>query len=75
MLIGSQYTGFNSGAGVTSFNYSLATSQNDYNLATDLSETRNLAAQMPQRAKALRDRLDTWRKRMGAQLPTRKPTG
>ena len=25
--------------------------------------------------KELRDRLNTWRKRMGAQLPTRKPTG
>ena len=46
-----------------------------YNLATDIGETRNLAAQMPQRAKELRDRLDTWRKRMGAQIPTRKPTG
>ena len=41
-----------------------------YNLADDLSETRNLAAQHPDRAKELHARLQAWRKEVRAPMPT-----
>lgn len=44
-----------------------------YNLAEDLGETKDLAAEMPQRAKTLRERLTGWRKQVGAQLPRPNP--
>jgi arylsulfatase A len=43
-----------------------------YNLKQDLGETTNLAKQMPEKAKELRERLDGWRKSVGAQMPGRK---
>ena len=44
-----------------------------YNLRDDIGEMRNLAAQHPQRAKALHDKLSRWREQVGAKLPTYNP--
>ena len=44
-----------------------------FNLAQDVGETRNLAADEPQRAAHLRSRLEAWRKTVGTQLPTPNP--
>jgi arylsulfatase A-like enzyme len=44
-----------------------------YNLKNDIGEQRNLVAQMPKKAEALRARLHAWRKEVGAQMPTRNP--
>ena len=44
-----------------------------YNLALDVSEARDLAATEPDRAKALRSKLDAWLKSVDAQLPTPNP--
>ena len=44
-----------------------------YDLTKDVSETTDLAATQPERAKALRTRLDTWLKSVDAQLPTTNP--
>ncbi len=43
-----------------------------YNLADDLSESQNLAASLPDRADALQQKLDAWRKSVNARLPTVK---
>lgn len=40
-----------------------------YNLRDDLGETRNLAADHPGKADALRDQLHAWRESVGAMLP------
>ncbi len=45
-----------------------------YDLANDIGETKDLAALQPDRAKALRTRLDAWLKTVDAQLPTANPT-
>ena len=42
-----------------------------YDLEADLSETRDLAGRMPDRATALRDKLRAWRTRVGAAMPRR----
>jgi arylsulfatase A-like enzyme len=44
-----------------------------YNLKSDISETKDLAAEQPDKARELRDLLATWRKSVGAQLPTPNP--
>ncbi len=44
-----------------------------YNVATDVSETKDLAVTEPDRAKALRARLDAWLKSVDAQYPTTNP--
>jgi len=44
-----------------------------YNLADDLGETHDLAAEMPEKVKELRARLEAWRNSVGAQLPTPNP--
>ena len=44
-----------------------------YNLRDDLGEAKDLAAAMPDRAAALRQRLADWRKSVGAQMPTPNP--
>ncbi len=44
-----------------------------YDLAHDVGETKDLAAAQPERAKALRTRLDAWLKSVDAQLPTPNP--
>jgi len=44
-----------------------------YNLANDPGEAHDLAASQPERAKALRAKLDAWRKAVGAQMPTSNP--
>jgi arylsulfatase A-like enzyme len=44
-----------------------------YNLRDDLGEERDLAAQMPEKAQEMRSRLHSWRKEVGAQLPTPNP--
>ncbi len=41
-----------------------------YNLANDPSEKNNLAATMPEKARELRTRLNSWRITTGVQLPT-----
>lgn len=41
-----------------------------YDLAADLGETRNLAAENPERVRALASDLDAWIQRVGAQLST-----
>ena len=41
-----------------------------YNLRSDLGETKNLAAQMPEKAGELRARLDAWRRAVKAPMPT-----
>jgi len=40
-----------------------------YDLAADPGESKDLAAQSPDKAKQLRDALAAWRKRVGAQIP------
>jgi len=44
-----------------------------YDLANDVSETKDLAVTQPERAKALRTRLDAWLKSVDAQFPTTNP--
>jgi arylsulfatase A-like enzyme len=44
-----------------------------YNLINDLSEKKNMAAAMPEKAKDLRNRLHAWRASVGAQMPTINP--
>ena len=43
-----------------------------YNLRDDPGERTNLAARMPERARELRQALNTWRASVGAQMPQRK---
>ena len=42
-----------------------------YNLRDDLSETNNLVAKLPDKAKELHGKLVAWRKQVGAPMPTR----
>ena len=44
-----------------------------YNLAEDVGERRDLAAALPEKASALRARLDAWRAEVGAQQPLPNP--
>ena len=44
-----------------------------FDLRKDLSETNNLAAQMPERVTALRGQLHEWRKAVHAAMPTPNP--
>jgi len=44
-----------------------------YNLADDIGERHNLAAEQPERALAMRAKLDAWRTDVGAQLNTPNP--
>jgi arylsulfatase A-like enzyme len=44
-----------------------------YNLERDLGESTNLAGDMPEKARQLRDQLHAWREQMGAQMPTENP--
>ncbi len=44
-----------------------------YNLRDDMSESRNLAAEQPERARGLHRRLQAWRERVGAKVP--RPAG
>jgi len=44
-----------------------------YNLRDDLGETKNLAAQMPDKARELRARLVAWRQAIKAPMPTPNP--
>ena len=44
-----------------------------YNLKDDLSEKHNLAAEMPEKATALRDKLHAWRDSVDAALPRPNP--
>jgi arylsulfatase A-like enzyme len=44
-----------------------------YNLDSDIGETNDLAAVLPQKAKELRERLHAWRESVGAQMPTANP--
>ncbi len=42
-----------------------------YNLAEDISEKKDLAGQLPERAAKMKTRLDAWLKETGAQMPER----
>jgi arylsulfatase A-like enzyme len=42
-----------------------------YNLRADIGETKNLAAEMPDKAKELHARLVAWRKEVNAPMPTK----
>ncbi|HEY9172567.1 MAG TPA: sulfatase [Verrucomicrobiae bacterium] len=44
-----------------------------YNLKDDIGEQADLAAKWPQQAKQLRERLQAWRRQVGAQMPTPNP--
>jgi hypothetical protein len=44
-----------------------------YNLKDDVGETTNLADSMPDRAGAMRARLDRWRKQVDAKMPPANP--
>ncbi len=44
-----------------------------YNLKNDIGETQELAATMPEKANALRQKLHAWRDHVGAQMPTPNP--
>lgn len=44
-----------------------------FNLSQDLSETRDLAAEEPQKTAELRAKLHNWRQEVGAQMPTANP--
>lgn len=41
-----------------------------YNLKADVGESNDLAATMPEKANELRSRLQQWRKKVGARMPT-----
>lgn len=41
-----------------------------YNLGDDVGETKNLAEQLPAKVRELRERLDAWRRSVGAPMPT-----
>jgi hypothetical protein len=43
-----------------------------YNLRDDIGESRNLATEQPERAKALHSRLVAWREGIRAPMPKRK---
>jgi arylsulfatase A-like enzyme len=45
-----------------------------YNLRDDIGEQRNLASDMMAKADELRARLHTWRKQVGAQMPSPNPS-
>ena len=42
-----------------------------YNLTKDIGETKNLADKMPEKAKTMHAKLVTWRKSVGARMPTK----
>lgn len=44
-----------------------------YNLKDDIGEKHDLAGEMPDKVKELRDRLHAWRTEVGAQMPTKNP--
>jgi arylsulfatase A-like enzyme len=44
-----------------------------YDLTSDGSERKDLASKQPERTKALRDRLHSWRTSVNAQMPTQNP--
>jgi len=44
-----------------------------YDLSKDISESRNLAADQPEKVKELAKKLDDWRKEVGAKMPTPNP--
>ncbi len=44
-----------------------------YNLKKDIGESNNLAGKMPKRAEELRERLQSWRKNVNAQMPVPNP--
>jgi arylsulfatase A-like enzyme len=44
-----------------------------YNLRDDIGEQHNLAAEQPEKANELRNRLHAWRSEVGAQMPTKNP--
>lgn len=44
-----------------------------YNLKADIGEKHNLAADQPQKAADLHQRLQAWRSAVGARMPTRNP--
>ena len=44
-----------------------------YDLKADVGETKDLAAEMPDRARELRKKLAEWRASVGAQMPTPNP--
>lgn len=47
-----------------------------YNLKDDVSEQKNLASSMPDKAKALHDQLQAWREQIKAPMPTKNtPSG
>ncbi len=46
-----------------------------YNLRDDLSETKDLASQMPQKTAELRSMLHKWRKQVKAKMPVSEPRG
>ena len=44
-----------------------------YNIVQDLGEKNNVAAQQPEKVKALHEKLIAWRKEVGAVMPTANP--
>ncbi len=44
-----------------------------YNLADDLGESKNLAPDMPEKAKKMQAKLAAWRTETGARMPTKNP--
>jgi len=44
-----------------------------YNLREDIGEKHDLSKEMPAKVEELRNRLHSWRKEVGAQMPTRNP--
>ena len=44
-----------------------------YNISQDIGEQNNLAAQQPEKTKALHEKLIAWRKEVGALMPTPNP--
>lgn len=45
-----------------------------YNLKKDIGESKDLAAELPAKAAAMRKRLEEWLVRTGAQIPTKNPS-
>lgn len=43
-----------------------------YNLKSDIGETKNLAIERPKMVKKLTKEIESWKKKMGAQMPVMK---
>ena len=66
------------GSAIRQGNYKLIKHYDDnsvelYDLGKDIGERNDLSARLPERARRMREKLDTWLRQSGAKMPTRAP--